>query len=87
MKVLTVNVEISDQCGTSENIVVGVFDDEEKLQLAKEMAEEKYRDSRTYFKIIEIGLNEFYCKRSYENNYISDQELNLRVLILRELKK
>lgn len=57
VKILTINVEISDQYGTSENKLVGVFDDDAKLGEAIKHQERKYRTRRTVIKIDEVLLN------------------------------
>ena len=55
--VLIVDVEISDQHGTSEKVVVGVFTDPRKLEAAKDASEENYRHRRTYYQIQEVELD------------------------------
>lgn len=57
IKILNITVEISDQYGTSENILVGAFDNSEKLDAAMKHQEKKHKNKRTAFKITEVILN------------------------------
>ena len=59
--VLTIDIVISDQYGTSKTEVVGVFNKDSKniielIRTAKEKAESKYRCQRTFFKESEHDL-------------------------------
>lgn len=58
LTVLTINVEISDQYGTSENILVGVFDDEDAMQAAGKSAIAEHRTKRTSLKSRTVTLNQ-----------------------------
>lgn len=42
-------VETSDQMGTSENIIIGVFNNERDLNIAKEMFKETFHTKRVTF--------------------------------------
>lgn len=55
--VLIVDVEISDQYGTSEKFVVGVFTDPRKLEAAKAVSKEQYRHRRTFYQVQEVELD------------------------------
>lgn len=59
--ILSVNVEISDQYGTSKNHVVGVFDNDSALAAARTSIEAQFRSQRIYFKEDRVVLN--YPKR------------------------
>lgn len=58
LTVLIIDVEISDQYGTSEQHVVGVFDDAAALGEAKKRAEQKYRTRRTNFTETAVQVNQ-----------------------------
>jgi len=66
MKVLVIGVEVSDQMGTSEEFVVGVFDNDELMQNARSIAEGQFPTKRTWFKVSHVeGLN-IACKAKQE---------------------
>lgn len=55
--VVLIDVEISDQMGTSERHLVGVFNDDAIMSSAKAWAEDKYRTRRTVFREIKTTMN------------------------------
>ena len=58
IKILTINVEISDQYGTSKDVLIGAFDDDKKLEAAIKYQKQKYRKHRNRVKVVEAKLNE-----------------------------
>ena len=55
--ILTLWVEVSDQYGTSKNMVVGVFDNQRSVDIAKSKKSDEFREKRHYFKCVETDLN------------------------------
>ncbi|MDR3445740.1 hypothetical protein [Dyella sp.] len=58
LTVLTINVDISDQYGTSADILVGVFDDDEAMEAAGKAAVAEHRNKRTCLKSHAVALNQ-----------------------------
>jgi hypothetical protein len=59
LTILVINILLSDQYGTTENKVVGVFDNDEALQSAKEAAAKRCRNSLHSFYELRAELNAF----------------------------
>lgn len=57
MIVLLASVEVSDQYGTSESFVVGVFDDPMALERAKTAFDQRHPDRRVAFHEVAVELN------------------------------
>jgi len=57
LKIVTMTVEISDQYGTSESKLVGVFDNNTDMRIAIQEYENKYRERRTSVDIREVEIN------------------------------
>lgn len=55
---LIVSVEISDQMGTSETILVGVYNDCSKLIQDKAATDRKFSTRRRTFKEVSINVNQ-----------------------------
>jgi hypothetical protein len=58
MIVLLAEVEISDQRGTGEPVIAGVFDDVSALGNARAAFERRHSTRRVWFREIDLGLNE-----------------------------
>lgn len=59
--VLAINIEISEQYGTTKTEIVGVFDKDSEniislIETAKEKAKNKYSRQRTFFNELEYDL-------------------------------
>ena len=78
LTVLLVGVEISDQYGTSETFVVGVFDSIGDIEGAKKTAKEKFRNRRTFFREVQVEINQSVFKRPE----LTDKRKELLRLIL-----
>lgn len=58
LTLLMVSVEISDQYGTSKNLLVGIFDNEDSLNAAKARTEKFYSYRRISFEETKVKVNE-----------------------------
>jgi len=57
IKILIARVEVSDQYGTYEDKIIGAFDDDDKIALAIENVEQKYKTKRMVIKTYECLIN------------------------------